>query len=271
MYKDIFLNAGLNENEAEVYNYLLSNGRCPASEIIKNTPLKRGVVYLTLDSLVEKEFITEKMMEPENSKVRNKKRIAFFFPEHPESIRRSLEIEEQEIKKARNNLEANMQDIISTFNMVSGKPGVRYFEGDDGIKSVIYDTFTSKETIYTYADIETINKYIKKINEEYARERDKRKLNKKIIFSDTPYSKNYLKTYHLKTTDSRIVPGLANFYTVMQIYSNKVSYITLSDKTKIGVIIENAEIYQTHRSLFKQQWKNALPVDQLPDKDSKHK
>jgi sugar-specific transcriptional regulator TrmB len=264
MYKELFIDAGLSRHEAEIYDYLLIHGESPASEIIKNTSLKRGVAYLTLDSLAKKSLIIENRQAPKNSKVRNKKEISFYLPEHPEKIRQELEDRENKIKTARKNLEANLPAINSSFNLVSGKPGVRYFEGDKGIKEVIWDTFSSKEIVYTYADIETINKFIKKINEEYARERDRRGLEKKIIFADTAYSRDYLKTYHLETTNSRIVPGLSNFYTVMQIYANKISYVTLSDTTKIGVIIENAEIYRTHRALFEQQWDNALPIEKIP-------
>ena len=40
MYKDIFTQAGLTENEAIIYEYLLNSGQSTAGEIIKNTPIK---------------------------------------------------------------------------------------------------------------------------------------------------------------------------------------------------------------------------------------
>ena len=42
----------------------------------------------------------------------------------------------------------------------------------------------------------------------------------------------------------------------MQIYDNKISYLTLSDKEMIGVIIEDKYIYKMHKDLFEYMWKN---------------
>jgi len=266
MYKDIFVQLGLTNNESIIYEYLLKKGENSAGEIIKNTPLKRGVIYNTLADLENKGLISQKMAKPKDANSSKVQKIAFFSPNHPEKLRNFLESQENQVKKAKNTLESNLPEIISSFNLVSNKPGVRYFEGIEGIKKVIYDTFNSNEEVYTYADIETINKYIKDINEEYARKRDEMGLNKKILFSDTPYTREVLKQYHTKTTNSRIIKGLNNFYTVMQIYDNKISYITLSDEIKIGVIIESKDIYHAHKSLFESTWKNAMTLEEITTK-----
>ena len=47
----------------------------------------------------------------------------------------------------------------------------------------------------------------------------------------------------------------------MQIYDNKVSYITLSDKEMIGVIIEDKHIYTMNRDLFDFNWELAQNID----------
>jgi hypothetical protein len=57
----------------------------------------------------------------------------------------------------------------------------------------------------------------------------------------------------MKFIDHKLYP----FNSVMQIYDGKISYITLSKTSKIGVIIEDKNIYQMHKSLFEYIWSKA--------------
>lgn len=255
MYKDIFTQIGLSANEAIVYEYLLKNGESPAGVIIKKTPLKRGVVYNTLADLIKKELVLEKA----------KDKIAFFSPNHPDILREFIDGQEAQIKKAKKTLEVNLPPIISSFNLVSGRPGVRYFEGIDGIKKVLADSLTASGTICAYSDIEAIVKYIDDINKDYVAKRDKLGIAKKGIVIDSPFAREYLKNYHLQTTYTRFIDyKLYPFNSVMQIYDGKISYITLSDVSKIGVIIEDQNIFQLHKSIHEYMWERAMAFDQLP-------
>jgi HTH-type transcriptional regulator, sugar sensing transcriptional regulator len=254
MYKDLFIQCGLNPNEAVVYEYLIKNGESPASDIIKKTPLKRGVTYNVLAGLVKKGLVIES----------RKKKIAYFSPEHPDKLTDYLSGQGGNIQKAQKDLNANISDITSQFRLVSGKPGVKFFEGINGIKKVLEDSLTSKSPIDTYADIEAIVKYIDKINREYVKERDKLDIKKRAVILDSIFSRNYLKNYHRETTDMKFISqNLYPFNSIMQIYDGKISYITLSDKSMIGVIIEDKNIYQMHKSIFQYTWDNAKNFNQL--------
>lgn len=256
MYKDLFISSGLSENEAVIYEYLLKHGKVKAGEIIKNTDLKRGIVYLVLADLIRKNLVTEEKVGSKGS--RGKAIVSEFSPNHPESLRSYLEEEEKRLKKAENNLESNFSALISDFNLTSGRPGVRYFEGLQGVKKVLWDTLTSKETLYSYSDIEAIVKYIDKVNLEYVKEREKREIKKKAILIDSPFARNYLGGYHTTITENKFVDAkLFPFNSLMQIYDGKVAYVTLSEKNMIGVIIEDKNIYQMHKSLFEFTWLHA--------------
>lgn len=254
MYKDILVQANLSSNEAVVYEYLLKNGESPAGLIIKKTPLKRGVIYNVLDELINKGLATKKV----------KNKVALFLPNHPEKLREYLEQHEAEITKAKNSLEANLPALVSDFNLVSGRPGVRYFEGIEGVKKVLWDSLNTKGEILTYGDIETIVNYIDKINQKYVEERDRLGIKKRAILLDSFFARDYLKTYHRQTTDMKFIDYKKyNFSPIVEIYDNKVSYVTLTDGIKIGVIIEDKNIYQLHKSLFEFTWDRARTFDQL--------
>ncbi len=256
MYKDILTQISLSPNEAVVYEYLLKNGESAAGQIIKNTPIKRGVIYNALEELINKSLVTKKM----------KNKIAFFSPNHPVKLREYTEQREQEIAKAKNSLEANLPALISDFNLVSGRPGVRYFEGLEGVKKVLWDSLKTKGEILTYGNMEAIITYIDKINQKYVETRDRLKIKKRGIVLDSPFAREHLKNYHRQTTDMRFINYKKyNFSPIVEIYDNKVSYVTLTDDRKIGVIIEDKNINQLHKSLFEFTWARAKTFNQLGD------
>ena len=256
MYKDILTQISLSPNEAVVYEYLLKNGESAAGQIIKNTPLKRGVIYNALDELINKSLSVKK----------SKNQIALFSPNHPDKLREYVDSREKEIAKAKNSLEANLPALISDFNLVSGKPGVRYFEGLKGVKKVLWDSLTTKGEILTYGNMEAIVTYIDKMNNKYVAERDRLGIKKRAIVLDSPFTREHLKNYHRQTTDMRFINHKKyNFSPIVEIYDNKVSYVTLTDDIKIGVIIEDKNIYQLHKSLFEFTWARAKTFDQLSD------
>lgn len=251
MYKDIFTQLGLSPNEATVYECLLKNGQSTVGEIIKKTPLKRGVAYNILSDLIKKDLVSEKKIKVGGGK----EKVAHFIPNHPEKLRDYLENKKGQFQKIENTLNANLPSLVSDFNLISGKPGVRFFEGIEGVKKVLEDSLVAKELIYSYADLEAVVKHIDKINKDYVKKRDELGIRKRVIFIDSPFTRSYLKNYHRETTFMKFIDHkLYSFNSVMQIYDGKISYITLSKKSKIGVIIEDKNIYQMHKSLFEYAW-----------------
>lgn len=248
MYKDIFTQIGLTQNEAIIYEYLIKNGETAAGKIIKNTPLKRGVVYYVLNDLVKKELINE----------RKKEKIAYFMPVHPQKLEEIAEDKEKEFKKAKNALESNLPSMVSDFNLHSGKPGVRIFEGRVGLVKTLNDSLNSKTEILTYADIEGMEKYLNRDNDKYVIKRKELGIKKRGIVADTFYAREYLKDYDKTVTEIRFIDGKKfPLFLEMEIYDNKISFMTFSEKKLIGVIIENEEIYKTQKSIFEMVWQNA--------------
>lgn len=256
MYKDILTQISLSGNEAIVYEYLLKNGETTAGEIIKKTPLKRGVVYNVLADLVKKGLAGEK----------KKEKMAYFSPSHPENLRQYIETRENEIKKAKTTLEANLPAIISDFNLVSERPGVQYYEGTEGLKKVLNDMLTSKETIHTFADMEAVIKYMEKLNIEHAKKRGELNIKKKAIIIDSPFARNYLKNYYKNQiiTEFRFIDYLSySFSSIVEIYDGKVAYISLSNKGIVSMIITDQNIYKFNQAIFKFIWERSKTYNQL--------
>lgn len=246
---------GLNYTQSLVYETLLKNGISSARSIIQKTPFKRGLIYKTLEDL-EKMDLIEKMEE--------KQKIALFQAKHPLALRALAENKEQKAKDAKLALDGMISSIISDYNLVSGRPGVLFYEGIDGIKKVLDDSLESKTEIYTYADMEVVVKYIDKINKKYVKKRSKLGLKKKVIMLDNNFARQYMKNYYNEVTEVRYIDHkLFSFSPIMEIYDNTISYVTLEEKNKIGVLVKNREIYQMHKSLFEFAWNNSKEFSKL--------
>jgi len=248
MFEQSLIQLGLTYTQSAVYEVLLKNGPLPAGKIAKKTAFKRGLVYKILEDLVKTGLI---------QKIEEKEKVAIFEVKHPMELRDFAEKKQQKANDAKMALEGILPAIISQFNLVSQKPGILFFEGESGVEQVINDTLSSKSTIYTYADMEEVNQHNKKINSDYAKKRDRLKIDKKVLLVDSEYTHELLKTYQKTNLNVRFVKNVPHFATVMQIYDNKVSYVTLDEKKMIGVIIQDPNIFLMHKALFENMWANA--------------
>jgi len=241
--------AGLTYQQAIIYELLLQNGPKKAGSLSTIAPFKRGLVYKTLDELVESSLVDK----DENSKV------AVFVPKHPSALTDFAIRREEHARNAKKALDGALGSLVSEFNLVSGKPGVQFFEGLDGVKKVLYDTLESTEEIYAYTDPPTVNKYIGQLNEEYVKERIKKKVSKKIISIDNPQMRENISDPQKPYTERRLIGNdeMPPFHTAAEIYDNKVVYLTFTNDILTATVITDPSIYIFHRSFFEWIWQRA--------------
>lgn len=249
MYEQSLVKAGISYTQAIVYEALIKNGPLPAGKITKKTPFKRGLIYLALEDLIKLDLV-----EKDNKN----QQVAIFQAKHPVSLRALIEKREQQAKDAKLVLDGVLPSIVSDFNLISGRPGVLFYESDDGIVKTLEDSLSSKTEIYTYADIETVVKYADKINKNYVKKRNRLGIKKKVIMLDNEFARKYMKTYYKDITDVRFIKHeLYPFNALTEIYDGTTAYVTLEEKSKIGVIIKNESIYKMQKSLFEFMWDHA--------------
>lgn len=253
MYEQQLQLAGLTPDQATVYEILLKGGHSPARKIAQNSPYKRTLVYKILDDLQKLGLVARK---DEVGKV------SVFEPAHPLKLKELAEKKEEQARNAQTALDGIIGNLISDFNLISGRPGVKFYEGLEGAKKVLADSLAASTEIYSYIDNEAVDKYYPGINEEYVKQRKKLHIKKKMLMVDSEHTRKHEKNTDSDTTEIRVIPSPVPFATVMQIYNDKVSYIAVSpDKNKlISIIIQQPEIAQMHKSLFEHQWTLAKPL-----------
>ncbi len=247
-YKQSLTQAGLTEQQARVYESLIRSGDSPARAIALNSGMSRPLAYKVLEEL-KNAGLVEKIDKPG---------VARFSAAHPLKLKEIADTRLQSAENAKTAVDGALHKLISDFNLVSGKPGVRFFEGKDGVREVMNDALTSMTEIYSYVDIDAVEREIPDISRDFAKARQKLGLKKKNIGVDTPQNRAEIEGYYTDVTEERLIPWpTQSFGTVMQIYDGKVSYFTLGEQM-VGVIIADPHIYEMHRSLFEFTWNNPL-------------
>ncbi len=244
-YRESLVKAGLDKSQASIYEAMVKIGPSPASDIARAAGIGRPLSYKVLEELIAL-GLAEKKEKPG--------KVARFSAAHPLKLKEIVEKRLEKASGARTALEGVIGRLTSDFNLQSGKPGVRFFEGPGGIRECISDALTSKTDIYSYVDIAAIEKHIPDISREFAKARQKLGLKKKNIGIDTPENRAEIEGYYTDVTEERLIPwSTAEFGTVMQIYDSKISYMTLGEQM-IGVIVADPHIYEMHKSLFEFTW-----------------
>lgn len=252
-YTKEITDTGLTKEQAAVYEVLLKLGESPASVIAKAIPsgttLSRPLVYKVLEELIGLDLTTKTDLAG---------KIATFTPKHPVAISKVIEAEKDRIELTKKQFLATSGKLSSLFNLSVGKPGVQFYEGEDGIWEVLMDSLAATEEILTYADLEAIAKYIPALNAEYSTIREEKNVKKRGLVIDSPEARKFLKSYDGQVTHTKLISSTTDvfpFQTIVQIYDNKVTYITLTDEYLMGIIITDQFIANTHKYLFESLWK----------------
>jgi len=253
MLKNQLQNFGLTKTQSAVFGFLLENGEKKASEIAKGIAQPRGAVYKSLDELLALELV---------SKTEKDKEVARFRVEHPRKLETILE---NQIKKAEQNkktFEDVLPEFISTYNLALNRPGVRFFEGREGLEKVLYDTLKSKTEVYLMFNRDAMmeEEIFKNINEEYKKQRIRTGITKKIIrLGEKPELTFGTRDdkYDALTEIRYLEKSAFPFKTNIHIYDGKISFLIMDQGKIIGILIEDKHIYELNKFWFETLWELA--------------
>ena len=250
--KNILKKLDLTDKEILIYISTLKIWTTPSSGISHMIDYPQSTIKYTLESLVKKNLLTK-----------SKKWITTYFTaEHPAKLKNLLIVKKNEIENTEKSIDNIMWDLIWFYNPYTKLPKVTFYEGLDWIQKVLDDSLTSTEIIDSFADVDSVWKYIFDMNKKYWEKRRKLNIKKRMIIPDTEYSKKYMDNNYEETNNSLnqfkfLDSSEYDLYISFMIYDNKVSYITMEEWSYIWVIIENKQIYNFHKNMFKFIWNNS--------------
>ncbi len=221
--------------EARVYLATLELGEAIASDIAKKTKMKRPSVYVILRDLIRQGYISSY----------TRKKVTRFVAQDPQKI---ITNAKDKAKKA----ESKLPELEALYkNEDASKPRIQYYEGIDGLIAIMEDTIiTGNKTIFAWADVELAWNTLEDYYPTYIRRKNERNVKVDGVFVDNKIGRRFKSKGKIENREVYLIPEkdfpMSN---EINIYDDKVAII--SHKDLMGVIIQNREIADTQRSIYK--------------------
>ena len=249
--KNLLIDVGLKEKEADVYLAILALGQGTASKIARRAHIVRTTVYDVLSSLFDKGLVTLTGKEPKQE----------YVAESPDNLKIYLE---SELGKRKTDLEDAKHDLIpqlKSIHNVGNRPKVMFYEGEEGMRRVYEDTLTSSEPIRAYADIGNMYRGLPGYFPEYCKRRAEGNIKIRAIIPNSKEGRERKNCDQEELRESALVPeSMFHFTPEINIYDDKV--MIASWREKLGIIIVSEEIAEAMKTIFELSWAEARRLDQ---------
>jgi sugar-specific transcriptional regulator TrmB len=240
----LLVSAGLSEKEARVYLILLQLPEAPASKVMTKSGLKKGNTYAILHQLETKGLVT----------TFKKGRKAYFRAEPPAKVLQLLDQKSIEVNQAKVSFAKILPKLSSQYKMTTGKPVIRYFEGEEGVKEVFWDVYnTSDKEQWGCVDIEIAEKALKNYILPNLKPIRIKKKYWSMSFSALSPTGIELKKKDLKEYRKQILIDRKKYPLPAEIdvYEDKIAMMSFAKGEFISIIIENKDFAESLRSVFK--------------------
>jgi sugar-specific transcriptional regulator TrmB len=244
MYEKELQNLGLSEKESKVYLTALEMGAETAQNIAKKANINRATTYVQIDSLKLKGLMSEF----------EKGKKTFYVAESPERLSGLMNVFEKELDLKKSEVGRILPGLLELFAGMGERPKVRFFEGMEGTKSMDEDFLNMKgKNVMGILDLDKLFAFFPNHESGLTRQRIEKKIQSQIIYTrdegqmPNASDPNKLRQAKFLPKDKLMIGS------DVSIYDNKVSIVTYKAKP-IGVVIENEDIANTMRTLFKLIW-----------------
>jgi sugar-specific transcriptional regulator TrmB len=231
---------GLSDNEVKIYLANLMLGTAKANEIARKADILRTTSYEVLKSLVAKGLVSHVI----------KSGVKYFEAADPKILVSVLE----ERKKKINTI---LPDLEAIRKSVTEKPSIELYEGKAGLKTILDDIINSKPKEVLTLSSAKIFDVLRFYFPHWIIRRAKAGISTRVMQEKTEFMQELKLKDKKELREMKFVPKDFKVNTLTHIYKNKIAILSLRKEEIIGVIIENKEIVETHRSLFEFLWKNS--------------
>lgn len=243
---ELFIQLGLHEKEARLYQFLLEQTAMTAASIAKHIDESRTNTYMILERLEQNGLV-----ESDDSKA-----VRRYLAADPQVLRRLLVAQQSNLKQANTALNQALPKLQSLYNLGQLKPGVVYLEGLDGLKTLLDDVARSGEEVLIIPSEHSPNvPEAWKVLQEGVNKRAKLGVKTRIIFPEgarenLEFDRLKGQEYNIRFWGGRDYPG------ELVVYGDKCVFTTYHPQV-INTILTDAVISQTLRMLFEDLWDRA--------------
>lgn len=242
----ILKNFGLSEKEIAVYLALVELGPSSVRDIAAKSKVNRGTSYDILKSLIQLGIVS----------YYNKESKQYFIAEEPEKLLSAIDQKQEDLLEVRKNVEESLPLIKTLFEKQGGKPVVKFYEGNKGVRQIFEDVLaevseSADKSYYLYSSATAEHrKNVYGAMPDFSKRRIAKKISVKIISLGEGGQLAGLDERKQMPTSGKLLKSTHEI-----IYAGKVAHISLDGKEEpVGVVIQNEEIYQTQKLIFEYTW-----------------
>ncbi|MFG1374979.1 helix-turn-helix domain-containing protein [Xanthobacter oligotrophicus] len=228
----------------KLYLAAVELGEAPVQEVAARAGLARTTAYDVLERLEQEELI----------RIEERAGRRFVVAEDPVGMLQRLELRKQVITDV-------MPQIRSLYNRAKGKPQIRFYEGEEGINTVLWDTLTCQSK--TLCGILSMNELIETPGlgemDVYISERVKRGITLKVLRSRNKDVEQIWPSGMEQLRELRYAPGAMTLGVTQYVYDDKVSIIS-SKRENYGLIIESEDFARLQSLMFETLWSISTPA-----------
>lgn len=236
---------GIDGKQARFYLAALELGQAPVRQIAHKAKISRTSAYDVLARLLQRGLVTQ----VERGRARRNVVVA----EEPGRLLRMLD-------EQRQTLDSLLPELKSIHSRSTVRPRVRFYEGREGIRSVLDDTLRcrSKELLGILSMGDLFNVPGRAEMEDLVRRRIAAGVRLKVLRSREKDVGDIWPTRAADLRELRYVPPGTVFTMTMYIYDERVAIIS-SRRENFGMTIESQELAETQRNLFMVLWGASTP------------
>jgi sugar-specific transcriptional regulator TrmB len=243
---------GFTDNEARIYCSVLALEEATVDKITRHAELNRTSSYPVLERLKRLGLLSQG----------KKKKKTVYKAVRPDRLFEILD-------EKREYVTAILPDLKSLFDISRGRPDVSFFEGPEGLKTVLSNILNEAKEISILGDGENFINIIPEWTSAYIKKRAGKNIKVRLILRGDPNTIKSIKK-HLAADDQinkslkvRVLPELYKInFGGFDIYDNKVILYSF-EKQNHAVVIESHIINQTMRTVFDVLWEFSEKFDYL--------
>jgi predicted transcriptional regulator len=231
---------GLNATQAKAYLALISSGSLTPPQLSDKIQITRTNAYEVLKQLVELTLA---------AKSDNGANLVY-RPENPSNLEKLMEGRRNQIIEHETRLRSFMPSLMTYFYTYSGQPGVRFYQGREGLVQIYEDMLRTRQTIHLIRSTADDQLLGLPFFDHLRSERAKLGIQTIALTPDIPGANHDPQIdAQNRFTRTWINPKSYTAPVEWDIYGNKVAIISFG-KEAMGTIIESPQIADAMRQMF---------------------
>jgi sugar-specific transcriptional regulator TrmB len=243
------IDIGLSDKEARVYVGMLTLGPTGVQEISDASGVNRATTYLMLESLVHRGLASTFEQDKK----------AMFVAETPKKLEDLMENQSKTLEKKREKLVFFVPELEAIHRTVRSKPVVRFYEGEEGLRSLRdYLSRISSTQYDTFARLTKTLHDIAETDEERRFSTSKGKITSRIIYVADPgvelpeFTKEMRSKIEIRFADN--IPF--DFEGEIGIL-DETAYLASTEPKVMACVIESKGLASLLRAQFELAWRTA--------------